>query len=114
MRKKRAALIASLIVIPIWLAWYRSLSQEDYLLPVILVFPLLPGHITSMMIGGAHGSSPGMETLGLVAGIGVNILVYTFLVLGVAKLYRRLFKRPASQGLRSGGDANNDAHSPGH
>jgi hypothetical protein len=113
MNKKRAALIASLIVIPIWLAWYRSLSGEDFLLPVILVFFLLPGHVTSMAISGAHGTSPVADTLALVTGIGVNIVTYTFLILGATKLFRRLLRRPALQDRRSAGKTNSNAHSRG-
>ena len=103
MSKKKAAFIASIIVIPIWWTWYKSASgpDGDLLLTAGLFFPLLPGHAAAMAIAGAHGTSPLVDTLALVVGIGVNILVYMFLVLGVAKLFRKLFRRRTSGDLTS-------------
>ena len=114
MSKKKAAFMAACIVTPIWVMWYQSVSGENLLLTALLVFPLLPGHVTTMAIAGANDMSPVVDTLAVVAGIGVNILVYMFLILGVVKLFRKLFKRPTSADLNIIDKRNSNAHSRSH
>jgi uncharacterized membrane protein len=51
----------------------------------LLQYLALPGHVAIISIWGAHGMDSGSERIALIAGMGINIIVYSLIAFGVLK-----------------------------
>ena len=98
MSVKRAVYVASAAIIPLSFLYEWSARQEvqqhvhqsmhsESLLPIFLFFALFPGMIARMAFWNA--GVVGQEVLAPMVGAAMNIVAYSLLFLGAAKLFRR-------------------------
>ena len=93
MSAKRSVYIASAIVIPLTLLQYQSQSSSNLLFSLILFLALFPGMAAQMLITGGHGGTMAQETLAAIIGPSVNIVVYSLLSLGAAKVFHKFLSK---------------------
>ena len=79
---RRAVITAIVIVASLTIIQRLIESWGD-----LLFYPLFPGEVLSLLITGGHGGSLVQEWIGLAFGIGVNVLVYSAVLLGLSSLF---------------------------
>jgi hypothetical protein len=89
MSAKRSVYVASAIVIPLTLLQYQSQSSSNLLFSLILFLALFPGMAVQMLITGGHGGTMAQETLAAIIGPSVNIIAYSLLCWGAAKVFHK-------------------------
>jgi hypothetical protein len=90
MNVKKAIYVALAVVIPLSFLQYYSLSSSNMLLSSTLFFVLFPGMIVQMVVTGGHGGTFVQEAVAPIVGAAVNTGVYSLLIMGMAKVLRRL------------------------
>jgi hypothetical protein len=71
-KKILASALASALVLFLTVLFHRNISNS------FLLYALLPGTIVNLLITGGHGGPFIEERIGVVAGVVVNCLVYTW------------------------------------
>ncbi len=89
MSSKNSIYIACVIVIPLTVIYWSTVSSSDFVLTGILFFILFPGMAVRLLIV-PHGGTPSLEMLAVIIGAAVNIGAYVLIVRGAAKLWNKL------------------------
>jgi len=88
MKTITARALASSLVFVAFLTFFEHRTPS-----VALFYLLYPGSILSLLIAGGHGGTMFEETIALVAGLIVNMLVYAVLCAGLLVASRRAGSR---------------------
>jgi hypothetical protein len=94
MSAKKAACLASAVVIPLSLVQYwleRHLSGHDLVFSIVF-YILFPGDVVWLLITGVHGRTRMEEAVAPFVGAATNVILYSLLLYGASRL-RRVFNR---------------------